>query len=231
MIGGMGNEIFQYSEPVTLVGGGEVDAATLEEACRIAPSLVAADGGANVLIGLGLVPDRLIGDLDSVLPEVRDRIPAARVIEVSEQETTDFEKCLQRIAAPFLLAAGFTGARVDHALAVWNVLVRYPRQVCIVISGTDVAMVLPPRIALDLAAGTRVSLFPMGPAGVVSTGLRWPTGGIAFRPDGAIGTSNAATGPVTLSADRPAVLLILPRDCLGALIAALTDPPSPSDRW
>lgn len=227
----MSQEMFQSLEPVTLVGGGELTPTSLNTIMAIAPSLVAADGGANVLLALGLMPDALIGDLDSVLPHVRDQIRAERILLVSEQETTDFEKCLIRITAPLILALGFTGARVDHALAVWNVLVRYPGRRCIVVSDTDVACVLPREISLTLAPGTRVSLFPMGAVGVRSTGLRWPTDGIAFAPDGAIGTSNVATGDVTLAADGPKMILILPRDCLPLLIAALPDRRSRVELW
>lgn len=230
-IAGMMGQIYQSLEPVTLVGGGEMTAASLHEVLALAPSLVAADGGANLLSALGKRPDALIGDLDSVLPQVRDQIRAENVLHVSEQETTDFEKCLVRIAAPLILGVGFTGARVDHALAVWNALVRHPDRPCLILSELDVAFVLPRRTRLALAPGTRVSLFPMGRVGVVSSGLRWPTEGIAFAPDGPIGTSNMATGPVTLTADAPRMVAILPRDCLRQAIAARTGPQSPADRW
>ena len=62
----------------------------------------------------------------------------------------------------------------------------------------DVMFVSPPEIDLPLDAGTRVSLYPMAPVQVRSTGLCWSTDGLSFAPDGQIGTSNQATGPVTL---------------------------------
>ena len=33
---------------------------------------------------------------------------------ITEQDSTDFEKCLRRISAPEILGFGFLGARVDH---------------------------------------------------------------------------------------------------------------------
>lgn len=220
-------EIVQSSVPVTLVGGGALGRGALRAALGLAPLLIAADGGANKAVAAGLVPDRVIGDLDSVTARTRAAIPAERFLRVAEQETTDFEKCLVRIEAPFILGLGFAGPRADHTLAAWNALVRHPSRRCLVLTPKDVAFAAPPRLALDLVAGTRVSLFPMAPVAAVSRGLRWPVDGLAFRPDGRIGTSNRAVGPVAMDFAAPGMLVILPRAALGAAVAGLRQAP----RW
>ncbi|MFN0116514.1 MAG: thiamine diphosphokinase [Paracoccaceae bacterium] len=217
----MRNGIVQSDRPVTLVGAGDLRRARLREALRLAPVLVAADGGANVAAAMGLVPDAVIGDLDSIRADVRAALPPGRIVAVAEQDTTDFEKCLTRTEAPFRIAVGFTGARADHTLAVCNALVRHPGRVCLLLSETDVTFLAPPRIALPLPPGTRVSLFPMGAVQAVSAGLRWPVAGIGFAPDGPVGTSNEATGPVTLETSAARMLVILPRRWLRVAIAAL----------
>lgn len=197
----------------------------LDLMCSMAPLLVAADGGANVAIAAGRVPDAVIGDFDSLDDATRAAIPAERLHHVAEQDSTDFEKCLERISAPLILALGFTGARIDHELAIWNVLARRRDLRCIVVGPTDVVFVAPQRLSLDLAPGTRVSLFPMSPVCGESSGLRWPIGGIGFAPDGRSGTSNEATGRVELSFDTGAMLVILPRAVFPTVIAALAPPP------
>jgi len=217
----MSRIIVQSHRPVTLLGGGEVRPGELEAALSIAPVLVAADGGANVAAGFGLLPEAVIGDLDSILPEVRAALPPERVHRIAEQESTDFEKCLTRIAAPFMLGVGFTGARVDHLLAVWNALVRHTARRCLILGPEDVIFASPPRLRLDLAAGTRLSLFPMTRVAGESEGLRWPISGLDFAPHGRVGTSNEATGPVDLRLDGEGMLVILPRSALDAAIAAL----------
>lgn len=213
--------IVQSHRPVTLLGGGEVRPDELEAALSLAPVLVAADGGANVAAEFGLVPEAVIGDLDSIRPEVRAALPADRVHEIAEQDSTDFEKCLTRIAAPFLLGVGFTGARVDHLLAVWNALVRHTARRCLILGPEDVIFASPRHLRLDLAAGTRLSLFPMARVGGESDGLRWPIAGLEFAPHGRVGTSNEATGPVELRLDGEGMLVILPRGALEAAIDAL----------
>lgn len=211
--------IVQSRLPVTLLGAGESAVSDLDEMLAMAPMLVAADGGANVALRAGRVPDCVIGDLDLLSAEARALLPAGRLHRIEDQATTDFEKCLERIVAPLILAIGFTGARIDHELAVWNVLARRGAHHCVVVGQEDVVLLAPPRLLVDLAPGTRVSLFPMSPVRAESSGLRWPVKGLDFAPDGTLGTSNEATGPVELRVLEGRLLLILPRDCLRSLLA------------
>lgn len=206
--------------PVVLVGGGPVGAADMAEARMHGGAIVAADGGADRALALGVRPDAVIGDMDSLSPVARAALAHA-VHAVAEQDSTDFEKCLLRIAAPLVVAVGFAGARLDHALAVFNALVRHPHRRCVVLAEREVIALAPPRIVLDLSPGTRVSLFPMCGVTGRSTGLHWPIDGIGFAPGGVIGTSNIAEGPVVLAFDGPGMLLMVPRRCTGALLAGL----------
>ncbi|MCX7889561.1 MAG: thiamine diphosphokinase [Rhodobacteraceae bacterium] len=212
--------IVRTSAPVTLLGAGRVSPALVKAALRHAPVLVAADGGANMAARMGLRPVAVIGDMDSAAPEVLAGLPAGAALAVSEQDTTDFEKALARLAVPWILGVGFTGARIDHALAVMNALVRHRGPPCLILSEADVILAARGALSLPLRPGTRVSLFPMAPVRGRSEGLRWPIGGLDFAPDGLTGTSNEATGPVRMEFDGPGMLVILPRACLGLAIAA-----------
>ena len=217
----MSDRIVDFHGPVTLLGGGEVDTAQLRLALMLAPALVAADGGANMALSEGLRPELVIGDFDSVTVKTLAAIPPERQMKVAEQESTDFEKCLMRIAAPFILGLGFMGPRADHGLAAWNALIRHSGRRCILLGSDDLAFAAPARLALDLAAGTRISLFPMARVTGQSRGLRWPIDGLVLAPDGRIGTSNEASERVELAFDAPGMLVILPVACLTEAIRAL----------
>ncbi|MCR8725281.1 thiamine diphosphokinase [Frigidibacter sp. SLM-1] len=208
-------------ENVTLLGAGEVTAATLAEALTLAPNLVAADGAAAKALSFGHLPTAVIGDLDSIDGASREKIPADRLHLVAEQESTDFEKCLAAVSAPLILGVGFMGARLDHELAAYNALVRHPDRRCILIGPVDICFHAPPELLLEVEPGARVSLFPMAKVTGRSEGLHWPIEGLRFAPDGRIGTSNAAHGPVRLEFDGPGMLVILPRQALRAAITAL----------
>ncbi|MEI4487719.1 thiamine diphosphokinase [Frigidibacter sp. MR17.14] len=211
--------IVQSRDGITLLGGGTLYERDLDEALGIAPCLVAADGGAEAARRAGVTPQAVIGDLDSLSPETRAILPPGIVHQVDEQDDTDFGKCLRLTRAPFHVAIGFTGARMDHALAVLSDVARHPGPV-LVLGEREVIFRLPPRLELDLAPGTRVSLFPMGPVSGSSTGLRWPIDRLGFAPAGRIGTSNEALGRVHLRVVGP-MLALVPRDCLALALNAL----------
>ncbi len=207
--------------PVTLIGGSGFSRQALNQALNVASHVVAADGGANHALAHGITPHTVIGDFDSISAATRAKIPPADLHEIPEQDSTDFDKCLRNIAAPLILAVGFTGARLDHQLAAFNTLTCHPKQRCLLIGEDALIFLAPPSLRLDLPAGCALSLFPMGAVEGVSDGLRWPIGGLNFAPDGRVGTSNQATGPVHLSFTAPKMLVILPNDMFTPVVTAL----------
>lgn len=215
------SRIVQATTAVGLVGGGTVYPQDLDQIAKIAPFLVAADGGAASALAQGHIPDLVIGDFDSLPEFAAERLTPDRLIRVDEQDTTDFEKCIMRIQAPLILAAGFTGLRIDHELAVMNVLARYPQTRCLVLGSDDVVFHAPREISLDLELGSRLSLFPFATVTGWSEGLRWPIDGISFAPGGRIGTSNEVTGPVRLGFDGDGMLILAPRQALAQILEAL----------
>jgi thiamine pyrophosphokinase len=186
--------------------------------------VVAADGGARVPLPPGTRLAAVIGDMDSLADPEALRAAGVAVHRLAEQETTDLEKCLYSVDAPLLVGVGFLGGRIDHTLAALNALVRHRARPVVLLGASDVCFLCPPRLALDLPAGARVSFFPLAPAvGRFSEGLVWSVDGLALAPDGRVGTSNRALGgPVRVGFDAPAVIAILPEAFLGQVVAALT---------
>ncbi len=212
--------IVQSTDGVTLAGGGRFSASLLAKAREFAPLLVAADGGADRLLAHGAEPEAVIGDFDSISKVAQSRL-AGRLFPIREQATTDFDKALRSIHAPFVLGIGFAGQRLDHGLAVLNGLVSHPDKRCLILSGTDVTFLAPRTLNLTLPKGTRLSLFPMGPVEGECEGLRWPLQGLKFAPAGMIGTSNEVTGPVRLTFSAALMLVILPRSAMAAALDGL----------
>ncbi len=93
--------------------------------------IVAADGGANALGQLGLSPDFVVGDLDSLSPDARGKFPRAQFVERADQNKTDLEKtltfCLEK-GATEIVVFGATGRRLDHELANLGILQHVSRQ-------------------------------------------------------------------------------------------------------
>lgn len=219
----MNPSIVRSPGEVLLVGGGQISSCVLSDALARAETVVAADGGAVPVMALGRCPDAVIGDLDSLPPEVMQALPPAVLHRIEEQDSTDFDKCLRHIEAPLVLGHGFLGARLDHQLAAMTVLARHPDRRCLLVGEQDVVCLAPPRLALDLPVGLRLSLYPLAPVRGRSDGLRWPLEGLRFAPDGIVGTSNEVTGPVRLEFETPGMLLILPLTAQEALRAGLRE--------
>jgi thiamine pyrophosphokinase len=113
-----------------IVGDGDVDVAAL---ARLAaqpagrPTLIAADGGAARCLAVGLWPDVVVGDFDSLAGEVLDRV-RDHGVEVRtasrDKDESDMELCLLLARERGLVHITILGAlglvRPEHSLA--NVL-------------------------------------------------------------------------------------------------------------
>ncbi|WP_417259272.1 thiamine diphosphokinase [Celeribacter sp.] len=214
--------VIKSASGVTVLGSGNATPALLSRALTQAKPLIAADGSAQIALDWGHMPDAVIGDFDSLDNKARALIPSDRFYHIPEQDSTDFEKCLTRIDAPYVLGVGFMGARVDHELAVLSAMVRFADRQIVLLGTHDICVHLSSPLTLTLPVGCRVSLFPMAPVTGRSTGLKWPIEGIDFAPDGRVGTSNEASDTqVHIEMDGAGMLLFLSPEALDALLAGL----------
>ena len=212
----------EYSETVVLVGAGPVSDALFKVAESHGKIFIAVDGGGNSVTAYGMIPDAVIGDMDSLSDAARAMIPPNRLLQIAEQDSTDFDKAVRNLKAPLILAIGFTGARLDHELAALHVLARYPHQPIVLLGEEDVTVHLPRSLDLHLEPGTRLSLFPLDAVTVFLEGLRWSFEALDLHPIRRIGTSNEVAQPkVRLGANAPGGLLIVPHCSLNAVIAGL----------
>ncbi|MYD29611.1 MAG: thiamine diphosphokinase [Dehalococcoidia bacterium] len=162
---------------LVIANGDPPSAALLEELGEGAALVVAADGGARSALALGLMPDVVTGDLDSI-GDARDAIPADRIRPDADPNATDLEKavalCLDEgYDAVDIIGAG--GGRADHALANLSVLVRFGRRARVRMVDERFAIELVDGEAeVDGPEGTVVSLVGIGRCeGVTTSGLRW----------------------------------------------------------
>lgn len=217
-------KIVDVAQGVTLVAAGPARRADFLKAQALAPILVAADGGARHLARWGALPRAVIGDLDSLPARLRATLPPATLHPIAEQDSTDFDKALRHIAAPFVIALGVLGGRADHLLAALSTLAKPGLPPALLLGAEDVLFAAPPGrdLTLDLPPGTRLSLYPLAPQSGQAKGLRWGIDGLRLDPVGRIGTSNQVQSPkVLLRFDAPGMMVLLPARHLGAALTAL----------
>jgi thiamine pyrophosphokinase len=217
--------VADFDDLLVIVGGGEVDIDLLQELYASGGRLVGADAGADTIVAAGLKPEVIIGDFDS-LRDPLSWLGKTRLMQIAEQETTDFEKALYSTRAPVTVALGMTGGRFDHTLAALDAVLRHaPERHIILVDSADLALALTSPFAFAVAKGERVSIHPLGPVRFVSSvGLAYPLDGLLLEPGVRLGTSNVALeGPfeIVSEADQSPWLLILDRRHLMPLIETL----------
>lgn len=92
-----------------------------------AKMIVACDGAAQTLLAKGYIPHTIVGDLDSLTPEVKSRF-AAIVVHNPDQETNDLTKAVEYVSGKEIQSVciiGATGLREDHTLANISLLAQY----------------------------------------------------------------------------------------------------------
>ena len=178
---------------------------------------VAADGGANLLNLLKLVPDAVVGDFDSLQPGVRQQLAESILYHVKEQDTNDADKavrhCLKRGFTEINLL-GADGGRQDQFLSSLEILFKYSFQASLILWSPLERM----EFILDswkgnLHVGATLSLIPLfgGAQGVVTKGLEFELNNRALLP-GKIpsGVSNRVlTNPVSVTIQKGQLLLIV----------------------
>ncbi len=218
--------VIAFENPVLLIGGGELDGELAARYAAQGYAVIAADGGANRLVQSGLRLDAIIGDLDSL----KDRAgweARTKVIEITEQDTTDFEKCLYSTSAPFYLALGFTGRQFGHTLAALHVLTRYgSSKKVLMVDSVDVVFATQAPFEMQMQPGERLSVYPLGPVEFASSeGLKFPLQGLHMEQGRLIGTSNEAVSHkvsiTPVHGNTQAYAIVAPLTHLGEFIAAM----------
>lgn len=186
-----------------IVGSGDFTKAGLER--HPGDLIIAADGGYRSLSALGLTPDLLAGDFDS-LGYVPDGVPILRFPR--EKDDTDMGISLRygrdKGYRRFRIYGG-SGSRPDHFLANLQMLAGAARD------GLDIALICPGfsvlalcggTVTLSRPAGTVFSVFSAGgtAAGVSIENAKYSLSDAALTDSFPLGVSNEFTGgDVTVS--------------------------------
>jgi thiamine pyrophosphokinase len=172
---------------VFIVSGGEFGdpAFFREQKAKAAPAaVICADGGARHLDAAGIIPDLIVGDMDSLDAQKQAYYEARGcpfIRHPRRKDETDTELALHeafRMEPVEIWIWGALGHRMDHALANISLLVQGMDK------GVEVKLIdewcelflIAGRMVLDGEIGQTVSLFPFtGPAiGVTLTGFEFP---------------------------------------------------------
>lgn len=167
-----------------IVGSGPdiVDGPHLCELAKAADLVIAADAGAAPLLLAGIPIDLLVGDLDSIAPDVLASLEAApTTIEThpAEKDVTDLDLAIAAARARGVVTAAFTGVtggELGHALAAIGSIARAGDLEPVIVAPQWSAVVLCADAANEVALGpeTEFSVIAvLGGAVVECFGARW----------------------------------------------------------
>jgi len=171
-------------EKILLVLGGEPpDEDLLHWRFEDCDLTVAVDSGWLACRSAGLLPDILIGDMDSCgETDLQNGIPTSvRVIIDSDQNITDFQKALNLINSDYspleIVILGGFGKRTDHLLNNFSIVSGIQDDIIVVMdSGDEWIRRVTPSTSAEVRGmeGATISLIPQRINTVVhSSGLKW----------------------------------------------------------
>jgi len=159
------------------------------------------------------VPRAIVGDLDSVRPEVLAFYEKRGCLTVDlshDQETTDLHKAVTWLERDYerddrqtrrrrVLVAGALGGRFDHEMAHLSCLHAFADTEIVLLGRTSTARLIPKGVTVIVpdadAEGPTCGLFPVvGPATVSTSGLRWNLDARVLTFGTNISTSNRIQG-------------------------------------
>lgn len=180
----------------------------LDEADMIA----CCDSAAETLAASGRVPDLIVGDLDSISAEIKQRY-ADRIVVCSGQDDNDLTKTFHEVLGlhPSVIhILGATGRREDHTLGNISLLADYQKEApqCQIDFVSDYGRFVAAsgQRTFTSVPGQEVSIFAFDNSLRMSaTGLKYPLEGVIFDSlwKATLNTATGSSFTLTPSSDSP----------------------------
>ncbi len=150
-------------EPVIILADGDFPSHLISLGkLQDAQTIICCDGAVNYLENIGMEPHYILGDLDSIDVNLKNKY-SDRIIELPEQDENDLRKAIQWVDNGGIKEAvilGATGKRDDHTLANIFTLLQYPAQLELTIyTNHGIFSVVDNKKAFESFTGQQISLF------------------------------------------------------------------------
>ena len=189
-------------EKYLMVGAGDVSTQQMKALVESEDytSMIAVDGGMQAFYDLGIVPDLLIGDFDSVSPRVLKHFLNLEVYKEAfptKKDMTDSELAIGRIgqkmkAGDRLDLLGMTGSRLDHTLANIFLLERFAALNMRILQPTNLMCLARSSMIIPKNGFQYISLVPLSDEvrGITISGVAYPLLEHILKRGDTLGVSN-----------------------------------------
>lgn len=204
---------------VVIIAGGEAD----EAAASLLPPgeklyFIAVDSGYENALKMGISPDLIVGDLDSISPENLN-LARRQGIEIrefpTEKDESDLELAIEEallLKPEQIIILGAGGGRMDHTLFNILLLLKYDNINITIKSIGEEIFLADKKTEINAPKGTTVSLVPLTTEvnGIVAEGFKYPLKGESLIMASSRGLSNILTnGRGKLSYEEGKLLVIV----------------------
>ena len=204
---------------VVIIAGGDIDDSAVSLFCPGGSIyIIAVDRGYESALKMGIIPDLILGDMDSVSPEklhsARDQGIQIREFP-AEKDESDLELAIDesiRMNPDRIVILGATGGRMDHTLFNILLLLKYDNINITIKSIREEIFLADKKTEINAPIGTTVSLVPLTTEikGIVAEGFKYPLKGESLYMASSRGLSNILTGGRgTVSFEEGKLLVII----------------------
>jgi len=170
--------MYEFQPSYALIANGAFDNPfALAPLVRSYQSIVAVDGGLVHCHAMGITPDLIVGDFDSIPPDLLQKYPQVPVQAFPKhKDQTDLELAIQFVYRPEverIAVFGALGKRIDHTLSNLHILRRYPGKIIFENHDESVFCVQGSQ-EITTFPGQTISLIQLGDVkGITTKGLHW----------------------------------------------------------
>lgn len=211
---------------IIIANGNLTNPARARRRIRAGDQVICANGGVHHARAMGLKPDLIVGDMDSLDPALRTELEAAGVRfeeHPSRKDETDLELAL-RLAidegATEIEILAMLGGRLDQSLANLLLLAR-PEWASAQLRATEGDQTIWPvqggqEKTIAGTVGDLLSLVPLTPlvTGVTLEGVEWPLHAANLRFGSTLTVSNRLAAPVVRLWVEEGTVLVIHQPCV-----------------
>ena len=160
--------------------------------------LVCADGGANSARKMNLIPDLIVGDLDSISPSTKKIFSRkSEIIQLKRQNDTDVEKCIKTAKSrgySEAILCGVTGDRLDHTFCNLGIVLKFYEVMKLkIVAENSVLFPYKGNVELNTIPGETISIYGLdSKTKITSYGLKYKLNNISLPFGEKESTSNVA---------------------------------------
>ena len=129
--------------------------------------IIGVDNGTAHLFNKSLIPSKVLGDLDSITPDLLEKVKNLNIDLIryeSNKDKTDFEISLDSIEKPseknIFLIGGEEG-EIDHLFSIFSLIINFEYASNITWFYMDKTIIFRNNVSISLNEGTRFSIVPI----------------------------------------------------------------------